>query len=310
MLPERERMAAFREEFARKVLNMDVIDYSGGRPRIDIRCLKLGPVAVGGTAATPSEFIRDTRQFTDGADDLQLLVMHGPARVHSAGRDLLVETGSAVLLDYGRPYRAGPVNCGHSSNVAVPAALLKTLVSHPEDRTGREVRPGTALHLLDGYLTSLLALEEPPSAELAQLIGLHLIDLVAAVIGPTAEAREVIARRGLKAARQRAVIAEITRFFCDPGFNVDTVIGRLGLSRRSVQRLLEETGKSFTEQVTERRLERALTMLGDPHLSHLKIIDIALAAGFGDVSHFNRLFRRRFGDTPSGVRASGPNSRS
>ena len=37
---------------------------------------------------------------------------------------------------------------------------------------------------------------------------------------------------------------------------------------------------------------------------HLAIIDIAFAAGFGDVSHFNRMFRRRFGDTPSDVRAA------
>jgi AraC-like DNA-binding protein len=28
-----------------------------------------------------------------------------------------------------------------------------------------------------------------------------------------------------------------------------------------------------------------------------------LEAGFSDISHFNRLFRARFGDTPGGVRA-------
>jgi len=33
--------------------------------------------------------------------------------------------------------------------------------------------------------------------------------------------------------------------------------------------------------------------------------EIALAAGFGDVAHFNRLFRRRFGETPSGARTTG-----
>jgi len=35
-----------------------------------------------------------------------------------------------------------------------------------------------------------------------------------------------------------------------------------------------------------------------------RISDIALEAGFSDISHFNRLFRARFGDTPRGVRGS------
>jgi AraC-like DNA-binding protein len=47
-------------------------------------------------------------------------------------------------------------------------------------------------------------------------------------------------------------------------------------------------------------------MLTDRRCLHLAIIDIAFAASFGDVSHFNRQFRRRFGDTsPPGVRPAG-----
>jgi AraC-like DNA-binding protein len=34
-----------------------------------------------------------------------------------------------------------------------------------------------------------------------------------------------------------------------------------------------------------------------------RIADIALEAGFSDLSNFNWLFRSRFGDTPGGVRA-------
>jgi AraC-like DNA-binding protein len=52
------------------------------------------------------------------------------------------------------------------------------------------------------------------------------------------------------------------------------------------------------------RLARSDAMLTDPHHLHSAIIDIAFGVGFGDVSHFNRTFRRRFGETPSAVRAS------
>jgi AraC-like DNA-binding protein len=51
--------------------------------------------------------------------------------------------------------------------------------------------------------------------------------------------------------------------------------------------------------------------LTDRRYLHLAIIDIAFEAGFGDVSHFHRVFRRRFGETPSAVRtaAMGPEQR-
>jgi AraC-like DNA-binding protein len=128
---------------------------------------------------------------------------------------------------------------------------------------------------------------------------------VAAALGPTAGAADVVAKRGVKAARLRVILAEIERRFSDPDFDINNAATILGMSRRYIQLLLEETGKSFTEHLIERRLGRAFAMLSDRRYVHLAIIDIAFAAGFSDVSHFNRVFRRRFGDTPSGVRVAG-----
>jgi AraC-like DNA-binding protein len=306
MLPVRDRMAAFREEFARQVLKMDVVDLSGGRPRVDITFLKLGPVGVGGLFTTSSDWIRDAHCVKDGVGDFQLgLLAHGSFHSRQAGHEQCLNDGPAALFDYGQPFFCGARGSGRVTNIAVPAAMLKALAPHPEDQAGQLLRPGPALHLLDGYLASLLALDEAPPPELAHSIGVHLLDLVAAAIGPSAEAAEIIAGRGLKAAQLRAVLAEIARRFADPGFAVDHIAVRLCLSRRSVQRLLEETGKSFTEHLIEHRLARAHAMLSDPRFSHLRIIDIAFAAGFGDVANFNHLFRRRFGETPSSARATG-----
>jgi hypothetical protein len=68
--------------------------------------------------------------------------------------------------------------------------------------------------------------------------------------------------------------------------------------------LLEETGKSFTHHVLERRLDKAAALLRDPRWRDRKIADIAAEAGFTDLSHFNRAFRRQYGATPSDLRAA------
>jgi AraC-like DNA-binding protein len=305
MLPERARFSALREEFARQKLALDVMDHSGGHPRIDVTYLPLGAVGVCSIVATPAEFIRDKHHLKNSSDQFGLnIVETGPVQFANAGQERVYDVGSACLTDRGRPLRVFGPRGASVRYVTMQAAALRSLVAHPEDLSGRVVRPGPALSLLDGYLRSLTSLEEPPSPELAFTIGIHLLDLVAATLGPTAEAANIVAERGVKAAQLRAILAEVAQRFSDPNFDLDSVAGALGLSRRYVQKLLEETGKSFTEHLAGRRLERAFAMLTDPRQLHLAIIDIAFAVGFGDVSHFNRMFRRRFGETPSGVRAA------
>jgi transcriptional regulator GlxA family with amidase domain len=67
---------------------------------------------------------------------------------------------------------------------------------------------------------------------------------------------------------------------------------------------LPDSGTSFTAHVTELRLKHAFMLLTAQDSSDIHICDVALQAGFSDISHFNRLFRSRFGDTPKGVRAN------
>src|SRR5262249_6939831 len=169
---------------------------------------------------------------------------------------------------------------------------------------GQPLHAGPALFLLHEYVRSLTALKEAPPPSLAHIMRTHLVDLTAAALGPTAAAREIIGEPGLGAARRGALPSVIAPRVRDPDFKLDSVAGDLGLSRRYIQRLLEETGKSFTDHVVERRLDRAHALLTDRRYLHRRIIDIAFSVGISDISRFNHTFRRRFGDSPSGVRGS------
>jgi AraC-like DNA-binding protein len=59
----------------------------------------------------------------------------------------------------------------------------------------------------------------------------------------------------------------------------------------------------LTEYVTDRRLARAYAMLTDGRNGGLPISSVAFEVGFTDHPYFNRCFRRRYGASPSEVRA-------
>lgn len=72
------------------------------------------------------------------------------------------------------------------------------------------------------------------------------------------------------------------------------------MSREHLCRLLrQETGQTFTEHLTKCRLEGAIHLL---QTTQMTVSDIALAVGFSDASHMNRVFQRKYGMTPVAMR--------
>ncbi len=73
----------------------------------------------------------------------------------------------------------------------------------------------------------------------------------------------------------------------------------LGLSERTLQRRLEETGQTFSGVVDAFRHEEALRLLGDRRLA---LAEIALRLGFSEQSAFTRAFKRWTGSSPAASR--------
>ena len=163
-------------------------------------------------------------------------------------------------------------------------------------------RQNEALRLLTRYLGML---DEAPLSRLTlqRLAASHIYDLVALALGATGEAAEIAHGGGIRAARLHAAKAYIAENLQSPGLSLGEIAGRLGISPRSVQALFEAEGTTFSRFALEERLLRAYRRLTGPLSAGRSITAVAFEAGFNDLSYFNRTFRRRFGLTPSGVRA-------
>jgi AraC-like DNA-binding protein len=75
----------------------------------------------------------------------------------------------------------------------------------------------------------------------------------------------------------------------------------VGVGPRTLQRQLCKIGVSFATLLDQCRFDTAARLLSDPGNP---IIDIAMAIGYDDQSHFTRAFRRISGMTPMAYRAA------
>lgn len=299
-LPPDQRFSVWSQGVVHRQMAMEFIDRSDGDLRFAIEFIPLGGVAAGTIRGTPSSFIRKP---VDGNDGLYMVINRcGRFDVVQQGVRHTLAVGAAAVFDNRCPGELHCVEAGETWSISVPREALRHLVSGIEKSIERVIPAGNAMvRMLAGYLETLFALEEIDEPALA---GVHIADLVASVIGARCEAQALIDERGVRAARLRAVLDAIAGHAGDIELDPAGLAERLGLSVRYLHLLLEDTGKTFSEHLLERRLERAHRLLRDPRLGNSKISSISQQAGFADLSHFNRSFRRRFGETPSAARAA------
>jgi AraC-like DNA-binding protein len=266
-----------------------------------------GGINVGATTATVDALLRSKRQVAAAVRSNFCLAIsrNGSPLIQSqAGRETQHRAECPLLV---AESEAGYVRQPGGFNfhiLDIPSHLLTGRVANAYDLVARplEAAPHASAHL-KRYISILPQITPgEPDPVLFDHIATTLIDLVALVLGANGDSADLARTRGLRAARLEDVFALIRKHYADPECSTAHVASKLGLTPRYVNDLLQETGVGFAERVTELRLQAARRMLADKSNDRRKVIDVAYAVGFGEVSYFNRRFRQRFGETPSQAR--------
>jgi AraC-like DNA-binding protein len=290
----------WREQYARRILNIDF------KPLSDAPfCASVVPIfedlPIIRATMNPGVTFRDEELVRDGDDSFGLMISQSTSlEIEHQGRNLRLSRGDATMMQVCETGSVGSRQ--HFGYIGV-------LIPHPEiaalgvrlDGTlmQRLPRQSEALQLVRGYIQALEKGKLGQRAEAREMIRRHIIDLVAlAVTSQSAIGESRLS--AVVAARLNAALRHIKVRFRDPELSVTAVARVMGISPRYLHRLLETSGASFSERVNELRLQQAFMLLTEE--PPRRISDIALEVGFSDISHFDRLFRSRFGDTPRGVR--------
>jgi AraC-like DNA-binding protein len=131
-----------------------------------------------------------------------------------------------------------------------------------------------------------------------------LQDLLALTIGANRDARHVATGRGVAAARMALLKADIIERLPLGPVRIGDLATRHAISEVYIRKLFSSDGTTLTDFVAEKRLAAVHRGLLNPLLESQSISQLAYAAGFSDLSHFNRRFRQLYGCTPSEVRGA------
>ncbi|MDW6023708.1 helix-turn-helix domain-containing protein [Mesorhizobium sp. BAC0120] len=295
---------ASRENFGRAVMRLEIDPIPGFPFEFDFDLCGLAEFGMASGRISPTRN-RHTATMIDNDDVILVYAPQGSGTLRQFGREVSIQDGDAVLVSNGS---VGEF-LGHAPsfirNLRFSRAMLSPLVANIEDTMIRKIpRNHPALRLLASYVGIIKDSEALATPDLRRSIALHMHDLASLIVGATRDAAEIVKGRGARAARLRAIKADIIENITDRGLTIGALAGRHGISARSIRALFAGEETTFADFVLNQRLARVYRHLTDPRFADRAISGIAFESGFGDLSYFNHAFRRRYQVTPSDVRAA------
>jgi AraC-like DNA-binding protein len=223
----------------------------------------------------------------------------GSATVQQQGREACARAGAWVIYDTTGAYEiANPERCDHLI-VMVPKADVAERGLRTEGVMARRLgASGISRVALETMRNTYQELPHM-SAAAAQGAGELIKQLVRLSLLEASGQETAISQR--EALRDR-IRAHVRQHLRDPELSVDTIARALNCSRRHLYNAFAGEGESIAAYIQRERLQACIRDLqqgaGRP------ITEIALSWGFGNPSHFSRVFRDHTGMSPSAFRGT------
>lgn len=227
------------------------------------------------------------------------IMVQGEAFFYHSGGCLTLRPGDTVVYDTDQPYLFGFAGSMRQLLLDLPRGLFtERCATSPPSREPALVpgdepgAAGTSARALRRMLLDLVA--EPAGAP--EAVAEHVLDLV----------RTMRTGRGTSTSAAHLLSAKtyIAAHLGDPGLYADAVARAVGVTARHLNRAFAAEQTTVAQYIQARRLDRAKADLTAPNLVGLRVADIAFRWGFTSQAHFSRLFRARFGCSPSQLRPS------
>jgi AraC family transcriptional activator of tynA and feaB len=288
--------AAFVQLEPRKIAEQP---FQGAISRIDI-----APIKISCVEATKHKVLRLRSHIARSSDDVCFinLQLEGLACYTQREHEQICGPGDLAVVETTEPFEIANSRNFKLFCFAVPRHLLPENFSDRPRLRLSATETGRALsRTLAGYAE--LCVRSQRASEIAAFGGTHIVDLIS-------HAASVLGDRPSERASVPVLLAMmldyIDRRSHDPELGAAALALKFHCSPRYVHKLFATTGRSVGKHINDRRILACARNLLDRNFQKKTIAEIAFAAGFRDISHFNRLFKRGNGTAPREFRRAMP----
>jgi AraC-like DNA-binding protein len=303
-LPAQERLGFWHECHGRQLCNVGIRAHDETPYAANADILQLGSCAIFRLHSARAQYYV-AKEYLPTAPEMTALVFVESGVIHGRqrGQEATIGAGQAFAILSNEIGSIDVIQAGSFLNVYLPTAAVAAVVP---DLSRALLSPlsqqSTALQLLAGYARTALSVTTNFNPALAALTAGQITSLAATAIGDPHLQERRSDTCTVRAARRRAIKADIAANLHQHSLSPDDIARRLGITPRYMRKILQDEGTSFSDLVRQMRLQKARELLSDARCLDRPISSIAYDVGFGDLSHFNRLFRQQFGAAPRDIR--------
>lgn len=294
----RARFAYWHDAICETILSVSPETVDSGRFSADLTSRQVGAIRLTSFRSTPHKIVRTLRHVSQSDEDSFLVSRQlvGRSKFSQSDGQILLEPGEIGIINGSRPFEADFLDDVARFVAVVPARMVYQRAPWLRGQSAAKIANASKHIGLMRAIFDTLATEEGDDAyRVTPLLIESLCNIIAL-------STRVGGLENEHHQRNAEFLERCIRSLGDPDLSPRRVASECRISVRTLHHRFSTMGTTFGRWVLENRLERCNSDLQNPLYLGDGISQIAFRWGFNDLSHFNKTFRHRYGDTPGSVR--------
>lgn len=259
---------------------------------------QMGEVSLSRLATEPLQYERRPTHISHAAEEEYLITLprRSPVDFRQLGREVRCDPGGFILERGDEPYRFAYGAPNVLSVLKVPKRSLSDKIRDPDRFCARIIDARTGLSALFANMMDQLHGLSLTETRAATLLGRQVVEVLAMVLDERAGENEQV-RTSVRAGHLRRAEQVVRRNLSNAQLSPEYVADACGISKRYLHELFGDTNQTVSQFIRDERLIAARDALLSQRA--LGMAEIAYRYGFCDQAQFSRLFKARFGKTPT-----------